>query len=132
MGNSKNKRANRGIVLSIFLVLQIIMAVVGIFALFAMMEELVLLSQITRGTSAFQAQLTFYASILLLIFVIVCVFGVWFWRIWGYWGLIGAYIASIIIAVMTWQFQQIAVNLIGLAIFYYLTRNKVNSFLWKL
>lgn len=129
--NYKSKTMKRGKSLTFFLLLQVIATVISILALFAIMGELIAAAELSAEISVFQAYLTLYSSIALLIFAVICVFGVWHWRIWGYWGLISVYSVHIIIALLTWQPVQIIINLVWLALFYYLTRNKVNLFLWK-
>ena len=129
--NNKSKTIKRGKRLTFFLLLQVIATVISILALFAIMGELIAAAELSAEISVFQAYLTLYSSIALLIFAVICVFGVWHWRIWGYWGLISVYSVNIIIALLTWQPVQIIINLVWLALFYYLTRNKVNLFLWK-
>ncbi len=127
----KPQKRERGLGLMIFLVVQILAFILGIIALIIVLPELESYARIT-GESIFGLRLTMYSSILLLVIGIICVIGIWMWRIWGYWGLMIAYILSILVGVASGDSGQIFINLFWLAIFYMATRNKVAFMDWKL
>ena len=130
MRNIKKKR-ERGMGLTIFLVIQIIICILGIGAVFFLLPSTAEYESIT-GESALGLQLTLFASAIILLFAVVFSAGVWRWRIWGYWGLSIAYILSILMGIVSGEFGGVVVNLIWYGIFFMVTRNKTHLMDWKL
>ena len=130
-GVAKQKRS-RGCFLTGYIMLQFIFCVIGIGALLFFLAEFGRDPRLFTRAEFNELRFVIYANVGVLFFVILCLIAVWRWRIWGFWGIMLAYLASIAIAIGSGQFGQILVNVFGMGLLWFVAKDKLDLFTWKL
>ena len=97
----------------VFISIQAVAAGIG---LLAMCDTLARLGAIAEtysryGISMGNSYITVYGSIVALILMLVCCYGLWKWQNWAYKGFIVLYIASAFLAMFGGNFFQLVINI---------------------
>jgi hypothetical protein len=69
------------------------------------------------------------AILVMIVGIIICIFGLWNWKIWGVYGYIGIGILTFFINLILLGFTPATIGgLLGIGLFWYLVHNKIESF----
>lgn len=109
----------RGGCLTAFLGFIMVANVLGIFVIFSAVGDVS-----SYGSNSGLVSLILYGSVAISIAAVVCAYGLWNWKGWGYNGLMIIYIISIVLNAITANFSSIGGSIGGLAILYYLMKDK--------
>lgn len=119
----------RGGCLTAFLVVAFLGQIASIFIALSLQSDINSLSSSVRASASSEvgfAQMIVYFVIIVAVIGLVCIWGLWNWKRWGYYGIIALYVIGAILNLVSGSIPTAVGSFVGLGVLVYLMRDKAD------